>query len=101
MSINNLFLKSGYVAAPLANGVGRFVLQCQRMTIKFCKSHGGSRGVRDFIENDLVAFARDNPGVVMYLKPRRHRSPVVVAEYCKLSCGGWIGSGTLDILEEF
>lgn len=85
MSINNLFLKSGYVAAPLANGVGRYVQQCQRMTIKFCKAHGGSGGVREFIENYLVEFARENPGMVVYLKPRRHRSPVVVAEYCKFT----------------
>ena len=39
---------------------------------------------RDFIEQDLVEFAKVNPGVVVYLKPRRHRGPVVVAEYCKL-----------------
>jgi len=81
MSLHNLFVKSGYVKAPMANGVGRFVLQCQRMTIKFCKAHGGSNGVREFIECHLVDFARNNPGVVVYLKPRRHRSPVVVAEY--------------------
>ena len=83
MSANNLFLKSGYVKAPLANGLGRVVLQCQRITIKFCKSHGDSRGVREFIENDLIDFARRNPSVVTYLKPRRHRSPVLVAEYRK------------------
>jgi large subunit ribosomal protein L43 len=51
------------------------------MTIKFCKSHGSSNGVRNFIETDMVDFARRNPGIAMYLKPRRHRSPVVVAEY--------------------
>ncbi len=83
MSVSNLFLKSGYVSAPLCNGVGRYVQQCQRMTLKFCKSHGGSRGLREFIENHLVEFARANPGVVVYVKPRRHRSPVVVAEYRK------------------
>lgn len=26
-------------------------------------------------------FAKENPGVVVYVKPRRHRSSVVVAEY--------------------
>ncbi|XP_032526054.2 large ribosomal subunit protein mL43 [Danaus plexippus] len=81
MSNSNLFLKSGFVRAPLQNGVGRYVCQLQRIVLKFCKSHGGSRGMRDFIEQDLVDFARDNPSVVVYLKPRRHRSPVVVAEY--------------------
>jgi len=81
MSLNNLFLKSGYVAAPLANGIGRYVPQCLRMTLKFCKSKGDSKGVREFIENHAVDFARRNPGTVLYLKPRRHRSPVLVAEY--------------------
>lgn len=38
-------------------------------------------GVRQFIESDLVDFARKNPGIAIYLKPRRHRSPVLVAEY--------------------
>lgn len=37
----------------------------------------------EYIEQDLVDFASSNPSVVVYLKPRRHRSPVVVAEYCK------------------
>ncbi|KAM3955533.1 mitochondrial ribosomal protein L43 [Aphomia sociella] len=81
MSNSNLFMKSGFVRAPLQNGVGRYVQQLQRITLKFCKSHGGSRGIRDFIEMDLVDFARKNPSVVVYVKPRRHRSPVVVAEY--------------------
>ncbi len=33
------------------------------------------------MESDLLDFARLNPGTVVYLKPRRHRSPVLVAEY--------------------
>ena len=28
-------------------------------------------------------FAKNNPGTVVYLKPRRHRSPCMVAEYCE------------------
>lgn len=39
----------------------------------------------DFIENDLVSYAKENPGVVVYVKPRRHRGPVIKAEYCKQS----------------
>ncbi|XP_026749412.1 39S ribosomal protein L43, mitochondrial [Galleria mellonella] len=81
MSNKHLFLKPGFVRAPLQNGVGRYVQQLQRIVLKFCKTHGGSRGMRDYIEQDLVDFAKQNPGVVVYLKPRRHRSPVVVAEY--------------------
>lgn len=26
-------------------------------------------------------YAKENPGVVVYVKPRRHRTPVIVAEY--------------------
>lgn len=82
----NLFLKSGFIRAPLQNGVGRYIGQLQRITIKFCKNNGSSRGIRDFIENDLVNFARDNPGVVVYVKPRRHQAPAIVAEYRKAQC---------------
>ena len=38
---------------------------------------------REFIENDLVDFARKNPGVVVYLQPKRHRKPKLSAEYCR------------------
>jgi hypothetical protein len=37
---------------------------------------------REFIENDLVNFARANPGIVVYLQPKRHRLPKIDAEYC-------------------
>lgn len=36
---------------------------------------------RDFLENQLLEFSTKNPGVVVYVKPRRHRQPVLVAEY--------------------
>ncbi|XP_064477996.1 large ribosomal subunit protein mL43-like [Ornithodoros turicata] len=72
---------SAYVKNVLHNGVGRHVCQLQRLTIKFCKTHGNSRGVREYIEKEAVDFARKNPGVALYLRPRRHRDPVLVAEY--------------------
>ena len=80
-----LFLKTGLVNAnaPLKNGLGRFIPQLMRITIKFCKESPKSQGVREFIEKDIVEFAKKNPGTAVYLKPRRHRAPVVVAEYCK------------------
>ncbi|XP_049317945.1 39S ribosomal protein L43, mitochondrial [Bactrocera dorsalis] len=81
MSNSHLFLKSGFPRAPLQNGIGRYVCQLQRVTLKFCKNHGSSRGMREFIENHLVDFAKENPGVVVYVKPRRHRGPVLVGEY--------------------
>ncbi|XP_011307495.1 39S ribosomal protein L43, mitochondrial [Fopius arisanus] len=81
MSNHSLIIKSGFLRAPLANGIGRYIGQLQRITIKFCKHSGSSRGLRDFLENDLLDFAKENPGVVVYVKPRRHRTPVLVAEY--------------------
>lgn len=102
MSYSQLFMKSGFPRAPLQNGVGRYVCQLQRVTLKFCKNNGSSRGMRwvtkslnssqtstkfpnyrDFIEHQLLEFAKANPGVVVYVKPRRHRTAVMVGEYCK------------------
>lgn len=81
MSNRSLFLKTGFISAPLQNGLGRFIPQVQRVTLKFCKTHGSSKGIREFIEDKLVDFAKANPSVVVYVKPRRHRSPVMVAEF--------------------
>ncbi|CRK91437.1 CLUMA_CG005109, isoform A [Clunio marinus] len=100
MANNSLFLKSGFIKVPLQNGVGRFIGQLQRVTIKFCKSHGNSRGVREFIENDLVDFAKQNPGVVVYVKPRRHRGPSIVGEYLNGE-RNWKPAGNLSREEIF
>ncbi|KAK9729226.1 Mitochondrial ribosomal protein L51 / S25 / CI-B8 domain [Popillia japonica] len=81
MSNSHLFMKSGFIKTPGQNGVGRYICQLQRVVLKFCKNNGSSRGLRDFIEKELVDFAKDNPGTVVYLKPRRHRAPVIIAEY--------------------
>lgn len=42
-------LKSGFPKAPLQNAVGRYVCQLQRITLKFCKSHGSSKGTRYYM----------------------------------------------------
>ena len=81
MSNSHLFLKRGYPRAPFGLGIGRYVGQLQRVTLKFCKNHGASIGVRKFLENDLLDYAKENPGVVVYVKTRRHKSPVITAEY--------------------
>ena len=43
-----LFLKEGFIKAnaPLKNGLGRFIPQLMRITIKFCKESPTSAGVR-------------------------------------------------------
>jgi len=75
------FTPKGYPSVPLQNGIGRYMCQLKRITLRFCKSSGSSRGMRDFIETDLITFAQDHPGTAVYLKPRRHKSPSFVAEY--------------------
>uniref|UniRef100_A0A2S2NAQ4 Large ribosomal subunit protein mL43 n=1 Tax=Schizaphis graminum TaxID=13262 RepID=A0A2S2NAQ4_SCHGA len=75
------FTPRGFPRVPLQNGIGRYICQLKRVTLRFCKSSGSSRGIRDFIETDLISFAQDHPGTAVYLKPRRHKSPSFVAEY--------------------
>ena len=43
-----LFLKEGFIKAnaPLKNGLGRYIPQLMRITIKFCKESPTSAGVR-------------------------------------------------------
>ncbi|CAH8444761.1 unnamed protein product [Schistosoma turkestanicum] len=79
-------LPKAILHAVYGTTTARFVPQLQRITLKCCKFRHDSRGVRDFIENHLVDFARDNPATVIYVKPRRNRPPLLVAEYL---CGNW------------
>lgn len=72
---------SGYLKNAYYQGHGRYVNQIVRLTLKFCKTSGGSREVRKFIETRLVDLARENPGCVIYVKPRMMKSPVMKAEY--------------------
>ncbi|CAH8480935.1 unnamed protein product [Heterobilharzia americana] len=72
--------------AVYGNTTSRFVPQLQRITLKCCKSRKDSQGVREYIESHLVDFARENPATVVYVKPRRNRPPLLVAEYL---CGNW------------
>ena len=55
MTANALWLKHGWITAnaPMRNGVGRFIPQLARVTLKFCKGHGGSNGVgNEAAQND-------------------------------------------------
>uniref|UniRef100_A0A1I8HBA2 Large ribosomal subunit protein mL43 n=2 Tax=Macrostomum lignano TaxID=282301 RepID=A0A1I8HBA2_9PLAT len=71
-----------FLSQPLQNGVSRYTCQLKRITLKFCKFRPNSLGAREFIENgDFLEFARANPQVACYLKPRRNRPPVLQAEF--------------------
>ncbi|XP_045189993.2 39S ribosomal protein L43, mitochondrial-like [Mercenaria mercenaria] len=74
-------LPSAFLKNVLQNGVGRHVCQLQRITLSLCKSHPSSLAARDFVEEDLLDFTKQNPGIVFYIKPRRHRTPMLTAEY--------------------
>ena len=50
--MSNRSLPSAFIKTVLHNGVGRYVCQLSRLTFKFCKRRGDSRGVR------LLPFAR-------------------------------------------
>lgn len=73
--------RSGYIKNAYFNGLGRFVSQLQRVTFKFSKTGGSAKGLRDFIELDIVNFCRKNPGIAVYLKPRRKPTPIMLSEY--------------------
>jgi large subunit ribosomal protein L43 len=71
-----------YISTRLQNGIGsRYVCQLQRLTIQVCKEFRTSYGTREWIANDLTAFARQHPYVVIYIQPRRHRPPNLIGEY--------------------
>ncbi|CAH8830425.1 unnamed protein product [Trichobilharzia szidati] len=72
--------------AVYGSTTSRCIPQLQRITIKCCKFRKDSRGIREYIENHLVDFARENPATAVYVKPRRNRPPLLVAEYL---CGNW------------
>ncbi|OWF49521.1 39S ribosomal protein L43, mitochondrial-like [Mizuhopecten yessoensis] len=74
-------MPSTFVKNAMQNGLGRYVSQLQRITLNFCKSHSDSLGMRNFVEHHLMDFSKMNPGVVVYVKPRRHRPPRIVATF--------------------
>lgn len=45
------------------------------MALLFCS--------REYVEEKVVDFARQNPGIVVYVTPKKCRIPTVVAEYCE------------------
>lgn len=72
---------SRFLKSVLQNGVGRYVCQLKRVSIIFSKNAQSSLGVRDFIEEGVVDYAKKNPGTVVYVSPQSSRIPKIVAEY--------------------
>ncbi|KAF0025730.1 hypothetical protein F2P81_022611 [Scophthalmus maximus] len=72
---------SRFLRSVLQNGVGRYVCQLKRISIIFSKKAQSSLGIRDFIEEGVVDYAKKNPGTVVYVSPQSCRIPKIVAEY--------------------
>ncbi|XP_050814208.1 39S ribosomal protein L43, mitochondrial [Gopherus flavomarginatus] len=72
---------SRYLSSVLRNGLGRYVCQLQRLSLVFSPGGQTSRGARGYIEEKVLDFAKQNPGIVVYVTPQKCRSPTVVAEY--------------------
>lgn len=73
---------TGYLSSILQNGVGRYVCQLQRLTFQFNKTSMGSHGVRDYVEQDIVDFAKKHPQIVLYVTPhKKYSEPKIVAEF--------------------
>ncbi|XP_060795964.1 39S ribosomal protein L43, mitochondrial [Neoarius graeffei] len=72
---------SRFLQSVLQNGVGRYVCQLKRVSFIFSKNGQSSLGVREFIEDGVVDFAKKNPGIVVYVSPQSCRIPKIVAEY--------------------
>ncbi|KAJ8365289.1 hypothetical protein SKAU_G00141200 [Synaphobranchus kaupii] len=72
---------SRFLQSVLQNGVGRYVCQLKRISLIFSKKAQSSLGVREFIEEGVVDFAKKNPGTVVYVSPQSCRIPKIVAEY--------------------
>ncbi|XP_007424993.1 39S ribosomal protein L43, mitochondrial [Python bivittatus] len=72
---------SRFLASVLRNGVGRYVCQLQRITVTVSQHLSNSLGAREYIEEKIVDFARQNPGIAVYVNPKNCRIPTLVAEY--------------------
>ncbi|XP_053197471.1 39S ribosomal protein L43, mitochondrial [Scomber japonicus] len=73
--------QSRFLQSVLQNGVGRYVCQLKRISIIFSKNAQSSLGIRDFIEEGVVDYAKKNPATVVYVSPQSCRIPKIVAEY--------------------
>ncbi|XP_041671931.1 39S ribosomal protein L43, mitochondrial [Cheilinus undulatus] len=72
---------SRFLQSVLQNGVGRYVCQLKRISIIFSRKAQSSLGVREFIEEGVVDYAKKNPSTVVYVSPQTCRIPKIVAEY--------------------
>lgn len=59
------------------------VWELREVVLRYCASSGSSRGVREFVEHDLISFASKNPQVEFQTKIQGGH-PCVFAKYGRL-----------------
>eukprot|EP01134_Creolimax_fragrantissima_P006216 CFRG6216T1 len=57
--------------------IGRYVTQVRKITVYYCRQSGSSKGVREFIDKDLVNIAKNHPEVAFDVR-LKHRSHAFV-----------------------
>ncbi|XP_074090009.1 large ribosomal subunit protein mL43 [Macrotis lagotis] len=72
---------SRFLGSVLHNGLGRYVQQLQRLSLRLSRDAASSRGAREFVEQRAADFARRNPGVVLYVTAHKCHAPRLLAEY--------------------
>lgn len=53
----------------------------QRLVFNYCKRGGSSRGIREYIDKEIVEFAKNNPEVTIYVRERNGKHPRIVANF--------------------
>lgn len=59
----------------------RGVFQLSKLRVHYCDCGGSSRGVRDFIRQNSVKFAKENPATEVETVMRRGYHPFLFGEY--------------------
>ncbi|KAF9581794.1 39S ribosomal protein L43, mitochondrial [Lunasporangiospora selenospora] len=72
---------SSMIHPVLKNGVGAFVPQCRRIVFHYCERSGSSRGMIEYLKNDLFKFAKEHPHVEVIVNPRPSKHPVIRGLY--------------------
>lgn len=79
-----LWLPSGAIGNLLFMA-RRGVWELRNLTIRYSSAGGSSRGVREYVEKDLLGFAKKNPQIsIETILQSGH--PAVCADYGKMSC---------------
>lgn len=57
------------------------VRQLKELVIRYSDIDGSSRGIREWIQRDVVKFARENPAITIRTEKKRNHHPFVRGHY--------------------